>query len=128
MFFLFEGNSILQDLLREQITHLEIGLQNTRTETSVILPNIFASILLLCKQLIDLNFCLLPLDRKAPVCIFNLPSTSCMSSILTTLKINVPIFTDCLYILDGRFDCLSTLFIHVSIISNTLIHIDNVVS
>ena len=128
VFFSFEGNSILQDLLRKQITHLEIGLQNTRTETSEILPNIFASILFLCKQLIDLNFCLLPRDRKSPVCIFNLPLTSCMSSTLTTLKMNVATFNDCLYILDGRFDCLSTVFIHVRIIFDTLTNIDNVVS
>jgi hypothetical protein len=36
-----------------------------------------------------------------------------MSSTLIKLKINVPHFTDCLYLLDGRLESLSTLIINV---------------
>ncbi|CAF3480625.1 unnamed protein product, partial [Rotaria sp. Silwood2] len=32
---------------------------------------------------------------------------------LTKLKIDVPILTDCLYLLDGPFVCLSTLIINI---------------
>ncbi len=51
-----------------------------------------------------------------------------MSSTLSTLKINVETFDDCLYLLDGRLDCLSTLIIHVQTILLTSSTIDNTVS
>ncbi|CAF4572452.1 unnamed protein product, partial [Rotaria sp. Silwood2] len=45
------------------------------------------------------------------------PSTSCTSSTLIKLKVNVATFDDCLYLLDGRLKHLSTLIIHVKKIS-----------
>jgi hypothetical protein len=47
---------------------------------------------------------------------------------LTTLKINVKTFDDCLYLLDGRFNCLSMLVIEVESIADTLGTSDNTVS
>jgi hypothetical protein len=47
---------------------------------------------------------------------------------LTVLKINVKSFDDCLYLLDGRINCLSTLIIYVQEIAYTLGTIDNTVS
>jgi hypothetical protein len=41
-----------------------------------------------------------------------------MSSTLMKLKISVVNFADCLFLLDGRFECLSTLIIDVSSISD----------
>ena len=51
-----------------------------------------------------------------------------MSSTLIKLKINVATLTDCLYLLDGRLDCLSTLIINVSHIFHPIEDIDPTVS
>jgi len=59
--------------------------------------------------------------------IFNLSLTNCVSSTLTKLKIDVNTLDDCLYILDGRFDCLSTLIIDIEVIRPLLSIIDTTV-
>ncbi len=93
---------------------------------SEILSDIFGMILCLCKRLIKLDFCEFDY-RMSTICTFNL-STNYMSSTLTALKIRVKTFDDCLYVLDGRLDSLSTLIIIVEKISYTLGTIDNTVS
>ncbi|CAF1262621.1 unnamed protein product, partial [Rotaria sordida] len=51
--------------------------------------------------------------------------TNFISSTLTTLNINVDNFADCLYLLDGRLNCLSTLIICVLKISSVISKIKN---
>ncbi len=114
MIFYIKDSSILRDLLSQQITHLNIDIQNEPTsELSEILSNIFALILSLSKQLISLNFCQLFSYREKPIFISKLSTTNCISLTLTELKINVATFDDCLYLLDGRLDCLSKLIINI---------------
>jgi hypothetical protein len=90
------------------------------------LSDIFALILSLCKRLIKLNFS--QLSHRLTLCTFELSSTNCKSSTLTVLKMNVVTFDDCLYLLDGRFNCLSSLIINVKSIICTSGTIDNTVS
>ncbi len=91
------------------------------------LSDIFGMILCLCKRLVNLDFC--DLDyRLSTICTFNLSSTNCMSSSLTTLKMRVKTSDDCLYVLDGRLDCLSTLIITVKEIFYASTTINNTVS
>ncbi len=105
---------VLFNLLTEQITDLtiDIHVKSILPPFSETLSNIFASILSLCKRLMNLNFCQLSKYRSLSISIHNLSSTSCMSSTLSTLNINVETFDDCLYLLDGRLQCLSTLIIN----------------
>jgi hypothetical protein len=123
----WEGDAVLR-ALTQQITHLTIDIRQmtTHERSSENLSNIFALILSLFKRLTDLDFC--DFNRYCPSILFNLPSTSCMSSTLTTLKMNVKNFDDCLYLLDGRLDSLLTLIIRVDCISSTSTTIDNMVS
>ncbi|CAF3228767.1 unnamed protein product [Rotaria sp. Silwood2] len=109
-------DSILREVLTEQITNLKIDIQDAQsTKGRIIGSDIFVLILSLCKRLTNLNFCHMYHYRRLPFCIFNyVRSTHCMSSTLTNLKICVINFGDCLYLLDGRLDCLSTLIIHVN--------------
>ncbi|CAF1083417.1 unnamed protein product [Adineta steineri] len=65
-------------------------------------------------------------NARSTHCTFDLSSINAKSSTLTTLKINVKTFDNCLYLLDGRFNCLSTLIIYVEIISSTSGTIDNI--
>ena len=111
----------------EQITCLKIDVKDLPTEPSPeTLCIMFALILSLCKQLIKLSFC--QLDNRSTFCTFDLSSTNFKSSTLTELKIRVENFDDCLCLLDGRFNCLSTLIIHINLISYTSGTIDNKVS
>jgi hypothetical protein len=118
LFFKASRDSILHHLLTQQILHLNIDVSyDPESKESKILSSIFALILSGCQRLIDLNFCQLFYDRKSPICISKFPSTSCTSSTLTKLKVNVATFDDCLYLLDGRLKHLSTLIIDVKKIS-----------
>ncbi|CAF3663043.1 unnamed protein product [Rotaria sp. Silwood1] len=127
LFNYLTNNTILRKLLKEQITCLKIDVKDKPTKPS---PETFsvilAFILCVCKRLIKLNFC--QSYHRSTFCTFELSLTNFKSSILTTLKINVKTFDDCLYLLDGRFNCLSTLIIDVKIIADTLGTIDNTVS
>ncbi len=114
LFFKSSGNPILHHLHTQQIQHLNIDVSyDPKSEGSKILSSIFALILSICQRLINLNFCQLFHDRKSLISIYQFPSTSCTSSTLTKLKVNVATFNDCLYLLDGRLKYLSTLIIDV---------------
>jgi hypothetical protein len=119
--------SILHYLLSEQIQHVNIDISYDRKlKSSKVVSKIFRLILSGCKRLISLNFCQLFFDRKTPICISNLPSTSYTSSTLTKLKVNFFTFHDCLYLLDGNLKCLSTLIIHVEQISPSIFNMNQV--
>ncbi|CAF4894037.1 unnamed protein product [Rotaria socialis] len=112
------GNRILHHLLTQQIQHLNIDVSyDPKSKGSKILSSIFALILFKCQRLINLNICQLFCDRKAPIRISKFPSTSCTSSTLIKVKVNVTTFDDCLYLLDGRLEHLSTLIIDAKKIS-----------
>ena len=128
LFFKFSDNSILDNLLTQQIQHLNIDISyDPKSKECQILSIIFTLIISRCQRLINLNFCQLFYDRKTLICIHEFPSTSCTSSTLAKLKVNVATFDDCLYILDGRFDCLSTLIIDIEKIRPLLSNIDTTV-
>jgi hypothetical protein len=60
-----------------------------------------------------LNICNVFLTRNWHIRLFDLPRETYMSSTLINLNINVTTFVDCLSLLDGRLDSLSTLIINV---------------
>ncbi|CAF4176758.1 unnamed protein product [Rotaria sp. Silwood2] len=121
------GNEILRYLLTNQITHLVVDIKNEiiaelSDENQL---NIFPLILCLCKRLTDLTFCEFSSNQRLTISIFNLPSINCVSSTLMKLNIVVNTFDDCLYLLDGRLECLSTLVIKIQRISRSVLNIDN---
>jgi hypothetical protein len=60
--------------------------------------------------------------------LYNLPSTTFSSSILTQLCIDVYTLDDCLYLLDGRLKKLTTLFVRIHYIDNSSTIVHNMVS
>jgi hypothetical protein len=108
---------VLRDLLSKQITHLNIDIE-IAVYCSETVAKIFALILSLCKQLTVLNFGDMFTRRKCATPVFYIGNPINMSSTLMKLKISVVNFADCLFLLDGRFECLSTLIIDVSSISD----------
>ena len=79
------------------------------------------------KRLSDLTFTQRLAGSAVKISPFNLQSSSFKSSSLTKLTIHVNAFHDCLYLLDGRLECLSTLIIVVSQITDSSLNIDNIV-
>ncbi len=124
----FKDNLVLRDLLTKQITHLYIDMKKPADLCSEIVLNIFLLILSLCEKLTVFNFCDVHITRKCLIMGLDLLSESKVCSTLTKLKIKVAIFFDCLFLLDGRLDSLSTLIINVSHISDPLIDINESVS
>ena len=74
-----------------------------------------------------MNFCQLFSDRKTPIYIDRLSPLNCMSSTLTKLKINFETFTQCLFLLNGNFECLTTLIVDIKLIYYPVVRIDNTV-
>jgi hypothetical protein len=112
--FFIKGDLILRDLLIKQITHLNIDIKYEISYVAKAALQIFELILSLCKNLTIFNFGDMIFSRKRVVPLDLLRSGTTMSSTLIKLKVNVENFYDLLYILDGRFDCLSTLIVSVS--------------
>jgi hypothetical protein len=125
-----EGNTKLFHLVADKITHLNIEVTDKiTTELSHNNEsNLFAIILSLAKHLSDLTFCQVFSDTGSYIVLSNLPSTGCTSAYLTKLDIRVNTFDDCLYLLDGRLECLSTLIIVISKIFSSSSNIVNTVS
>ncbi|CAF3388858.1 unnamed protein product [Rotaria sp. Silwood2] len=106
------GDLILRDLLTKQIMHLNIDIKRTTKRFSMTVSKIFELIVSLCKNLTVLNFCDMFHTRTYETSVFY-RSSNYMSSTLIKLKIHVLSLDDCLYLLDGRLDSLSTLIINV---------------
>ncbi|CAF3336829.1 unnamed protein product [Rotaria socialis] len=114
---------ILRDLLTKQITHLNIDIKKPTQHCSITVSKSFELILCLCKKLIVLNFCDMFPTRTYETPMFYLLSTTHMSSTLIKLKINVASLVDCLCLLDGRLEFLSTLIINIGQIFDPILDI-----
>ncbi len=125
-----EDDTTLRRLLSEQITCLKLDFNDfkyyTRSSISETSSAIFTSILSLCKRLIKLNFH--EFYDRSTICTFEASSMNCTSSTLTELIIDIKTFGDCLYLLDGRLNCLSKLIMYVLETAYTIGTIDNTVS
>ncbi|CAF3983950.1 unnamed protein product [Rotaria sp. Silwood1] len=123
------SDKTMSHLLTNQITHMIIEINNenvtipTRHEA-----DIFAIILLICKRLSDLTFLLTSSEEYLTILLLNILYGNSFSSNLTKLTINVNSFDDCLYLLNGCLESLSTFIIRIKKITRSLSEIDNTVS
>ena len=128
-FPVIEGDVNLQNLLSKQITHLYIDVSTENACDSETVSNTFALVLSLCERLIELDLSegFFRKELRGPsVCIMH--HKNLFSSTLTKLKINVATLVDCLLLLDGRLDSLSTLIINVAYIFDPTIDMGHSVS
>ena len=105
---------VLRDLLIKQITHLNIEIKYRLYIIPETALEIYELILSLCKNLTTFNFGDMLFSRKLVISFFTIQTKSNTCSTLTKLKINIENFFDLVYLLDGRFSCLSTLIVNVS--------------
>ena len=121
-------DATLRAFLARQVTHLTIGLEQRKENKARVVTSIFPLILSLCEKLTDLNFGDMFPIQKFLTPTFYLQTKQFQSATLTTLKINVENFADCLLLLDERLESLSTLMINISFIFEPIIDIGQRVS
>ena len=128
-FSIIEDDLTLRNILRNQITHLHIDVCTTSEVNSNTVSNTFELVLSLCERLTELDlsegFFRKGLRRPS---VFLIHNKNFLSSTLTKLKINVATLFDCLLLLDGRLDSLSTLIINVAYIFDPVVDIGHNVS
>jgi hypothetical protein len=118
-FIFTDKNSIHYNLLKTQITHLNIDIRSEKISSEV-----FRLILSVCKRLIHLNICQLLSYRNSAIHISEPPQ----SSNITKLKIKVLTIDDCLRLLNGQLKHLSKLIINVDKMDRSLPRISNKVN
>ncbi|CAF1457214.1 unnamed protein product [Rotaria sordida] len=133
-FINFQPNILSQHLLDEtiirllenQITHITVDIKIENVEkTNGSDPNTFLIILLVSKCLNDLTYLQKSSRKYITFLSSNISYTHCLSSTLTKLTINVNYFDDCLYLLNGCLQSLSTLIIRINDINRSSSMIDN---
>ncbi|CAF0723902.1 unnamed protein product [Rotaria sp. Silwood1] len=119
------GNTVLSVLFKNQILSLIVHISKNEKQISSDDVNklIFTDIFTTFTNLQSLNF------HPFPTCYqelsFKNSPPTLYSSTLLELYVNVTYFTDCLYLLDGRFNQLHTLYVKISWIWPSSLTIDN---
>ncbi|CAF4322919.1 unnamed protein product, partial [Rotaria sordida] len=114
---------LLSSIFKNQITKLIISIDSNKMELYT-MKNICNYIFTVFINLTHLIFHDASYINNARL-LFNIPSSSFSSSSLLVLNIKVQTFDMCLYILDGRFDQLHTLYIEMANIFHPLEEIEN---
>ena len=115
--------------LENQITNLTIKIYSEKTE----IPNqneanLFMLILSLGKNLRNLTFLQQNSREYLTIVSSNISYTSCLSSTLTKLTINVNSFDDCLYLFNESLKSLSVLNIHIKKVNRSSLIMDKKVN
>ncbi|CAF3022952.1 unnamed protein product [Rotaria sp. Silwood2] len=79
------------------------------------------------KHLSDFTFMQWLLESTIKISPFNLLSTNLKSSSLSKLTNDIDDFDECLYLLDRRLECLCTLIVYISEITNSSLNINNTI-
>ncbi|CAF3411703.1 unnamed protein product [Rotaria sp. Silwood2] len=122
---LFSDKTCFTDTLKKQIVSLIIdidtnGEQRSTKDINVIL---FTHIFNIFTNLRSLRFGLSSIWYQ--LLLFSTPPSTIISSKLLELHVSLQHFTDCLYLVDGRFNQLHTLHVHIDCICSSRILIDN---
>ena len=106
------GDTMLVRLRNDQITQLHLNSYVEKDKSTHRHGfEVFVMILSVSNQLCDLNLSQYILNNVSSS---NFPRRTCTSSTLTKLNVFVYSFDDCLYLVDGQFQCLSILIIEIT--------------
>jgi hypothetical protein len=119
---LLEGSSIAR-LFQEQITHIIVKTRN-EVFTNELFTDACARVLAICTNLSYLNMNQWIKGTRSRLLLRDRPLNIC-SSHLRTLSINVETFDDCLCLLDGRLDQLSSFTVNIHSIKRSPMIDDN---
>ncbi|UJR27137.1 hypothetical protein I4U23_008436 [Adineta vaga] len=128
IFFEHLTSRMLCRLLTDQITHFTASIYRvTENELDGMEPTIFEAILSRGQQLTNLT--LFQHSLRGGYLTFsnrNISNISSLSSTLTNLTIYVEMFDDCLLLVNGCLECLSSLIIRIQEIKLSSSNIDNI--
>jgi hypothetical protein len=115
--------------ISDQITHLSVEIYHKTEEIRLRFePNLLEMILFICRRLTDLTFSQYSSYTFFGFLSWEIRYGSSLSSTLTQLRIKVNTFDDCLYLLSGCLQSLSTLIIRINKTNRSSLKIDNTVS
>ncbi|CAF3807757.1 unnamed protein product [Rotaria magnacalcarata] len=122
---LFTDKSLLNDIVKSQIVSLAIGISACKIPyvTSDIIKHLFTQIFSMFTDLQCLTF--VPYSIWHNQMIFDISSSTVFSSNLLELHVKLHNFTDCLCLLDGRFNQLRTLDVNIFMINSSHSVINN---
>ncbi len=114
-------------LFKEQITHITI-ISRRPVGSRIFFTNACGSLFAACKKLIFFDSRRLCNSKCTELSFFHVPSNTCYSSQIRFLYVNVSLFDDCLCLLDGRLNQLSSLTIYIKSIERFSIITTNMVN
>jgi hypothetical protein len=129
MFYFCLGETSLIDIFKNQISSLVVNITKNekRRSTKDLIKRVFTQIFNMFTNLeyLNLNSSSVYFEQLS----FDMSPPTVISSTLLELHVSLMHFTDCLYLLDGRFNKLRTLRIHIcDIISSSQLSMCNKVS
>ncbi len=110
---------------QRNISHLTLIINDDITNVDMMeqLTNIYTRIFILFPNLTHFEFDLEDTCGLSPSPCYHSPSTSCYSSSIVYLRVQLDDLDDCLYLLDGRLNQLHTFIVEVEyMLSLTMIH------
>jgi hypothetical protein len=112
--YLFLDENLLNHTLKNQISSLIVHISKDAIRSSIdsVIKCAFTHILTMFTNLKYLNFG--ESVRSDQRLSFYLSPPSVISSTLLELHVSLEYFSDCLYLLDGRFNQLHTLYVYIS--------------
>ncbi|CAF4062341.1 unnamed protein product [Rotaria sordida] len=122
---LFSDETRFIDTLKKQIVSLIIDFDTNgkQTSTEYVYVSLFTHIFSTFTNLRSLKFGLSPIWCQ--LLVFSTPPSTVICSNLLELHVSLQRFIDCLYLVDGRFNQLHTLHVHIGVISSSRILINN---
>ncbi len=88
----------------------------------------YIRLLMVCKKLEHLEIKTIGLISGTKLSLHNFLTSTCFSSTLYKLTVDLSTFDDCLYLLDGRLNQLSTFIVNIDGINASSLDIDNKVN
>jgi hypothetical protein len=110
LFYLYLDETLSSGIFKHQVSTLFITI-DTNKKTSSTVVNIFNEILNTFTSLIHLILYESLYDNRVQLYFSDPPPHTFRSSTLLKLNVKVQCFEDCLYLLDGRFNQLHTLYV-----------------
>ncbi|CAF3878103.1 unnamed protein product [Rotaria sp. Silwood1] len=123
--YLFNDESLFTRMFKNQVSSIVISINANGSLSSRedVYARIFIGIITTFSYLQFLNFC--PSSAWYQELSFGISSPNVFSSTLLELHVCLSHFTDCLYLLDGRFNELRILHVVINFISSSNLTIDN---
>ncbi|CAF1484567.1 unnamed protein product [Rotaria sordida] len=122
--YLFTEKTYLIDIFKNQISSLIINITESENQKSIknMIKLVFIHILTIFTKLEYLIFDVtIAFDRLS----FFMSPPTIISSTLLELRVSVSAFSDCLYLLDGRFNQLRALYVEIHSIHSSRLTINN---